>query len=86
MEAFIFESTVGGNGVTELLYNVEDGQQVELEDALTVMAENFDACGCNSGCPECIFQYGCDEDNKDYTFDKSGLITRLDNLSTAEDD
>ncbi len=85
-EAFIFESTVGGNGVTELLYNVEDGQQVELQDALSVMAENFDACGCNSGCPECIFQYGCDENNKDYTFDKSGLITRLENLSTAGND
>ncbi len=86
VEAFIFESTIGGNGVTELLYNVEDGKLVELEDALSVMAENFDACGCKSGCPECIFQYGCDEDNKDYTFDKSGLITRLDSLSAANDD
>lgn len=84
-EAFIFESTVGGNGVTELLYNVENGRPVELKDALSVMAENFSECDCSSGCPECLFQYGCDEDNKDYTFDKSGLLQRLDDLSPADD-
>ncbi|MFQ3476684.1 DEAD/DEAH box helicase [Halonotius sp. F2-221B] len=79
-EAFIFESTVGGNGVTDLLYNVENGELVELTDALSVMKENFSECECSSGCPECIFQYGCDEDNKDYTFDKTGLLNLLDGL------
>jgi ATP-dependent helicase YprA (DUF1998 family) len=82
-EAFIFEGTVGGNGVTDLLYNVENSELVELTDALSVMEENFSECECTSGCPECVFQYGCDEDNKDYTFDKNGLIKLLDGLTPA---
>jgi ATP-dependent helicase YprA (DUF1998 family) len=84
-EAYIFESTVGGNGVTDLLYNVENGIQVELEDALSVMTQNIEECDCSSGCPECIYQYGCDENNKDYTFDKAGLINRLEGMKPAED-
>lgn len=69
-EAFVFESTVGGNGVTDLLFGTEDGIHVELKDAIEVMHTNISECDCTSGCPECVYQYGCSENNKDRTFAK----------------
>ncbi|WP_332898914.1 DEAD/DEAH box helicase [Haladaptatus sp. CMSO5] len=69
-QAYVFESAVGGNGVTELLFQVEDGVYVELLDALRVMSENIDGCDCATGCPECLYQYGCSERNRDRTLAK----------------
>jgi ATP-dependent helicase YprA (DUF1998 family) len=69
-EAFVFESAVGGNGVTDLLFQVENDVYVELLDALTVMFQNIDECNCATGCPECLYQYGCSERNRDRTLAK----------------
>lgn len=76
-EAFIIESAVGGNGVTNLLFKREDETYPELVEALKVMYQNIDGCDCSSGCPECIFQYGCSENNKDRTFEKETLTHLL---------
>jgi ATP-dependent helicase YprA (DUF1998 family) len=69
-EAYVFESTVGGNGVTDLLLGKDEGVYTELVEALEVMHTNIDGCDCASGCPECLYQYGCSERNKDRTFSK----------------
>ena len=79
-EAHIFESTIGGNGVTNLLFNREDGQFVELIEALQVMGENIEGCDCTTGCPECIYQYGCDEGNDQRTFDKQQVVEEINRI------
>jgi len=83
-EAFVFESTVGGNGVTDLLFSTEDGIYAEVIDAIEVMHTNIDECDCNSGCPECVYQYGCSEDNKDRTFDKEFTTELLERVLAQE--
>jgi ATP-dependent helicase YprA (DUF1998 family) len=82
-EAFIFEGTIGGNGVTKLLFDRSEGALRELEDSLEVMHENITRCDCAAGCPECIYQYGCDERNDERTFNKEDMLTIVDEL-TAE--
>ena len=79
-EAFVFESTVGGNGVTDLLFGTDDGVYTELVEALQVMYTNTDECDCASGCPECLYQYGCSENNKDRTFSKDGFRDLLSDI------
>jgi ATP-dependent helicase YprA (DUF1998 family) len=34
-------------------------------------------CNCENGCPFCIFQYGCVEQNDPDSFDKEGLLELL---------
>lgn len=81
-EAFVFESAVGGNGVTDLLFQVEDDVYVELFDALTVMHQNIAGCDCATGCPECLYQYGCSERNRDTTLAKELTEELLESLLT----
>jgi ATP-dependent helicase YprA (DUF1998 family) len=79
-EAFVFESTVGGNGVTDLLFGKDEGVYTEFVEALEVIHTNIDGCDCASGCPECLYQYGCSERNKDRTFSKEivgDLLARI---------
>ncbi len=83
-EAFVFESTVGGNGVTDLLFGTDDGVYTELVEALEVMYTNIDGCDCGSGCPECLYQYGCSENNKDRTFSKEGFRDLLAEVMTQD--
>jgi ATP-dependent helicase YprA (DUF1998 family) len=83
-EAFVFESTVGGNGVTDLLFGTDDGVYTELVEALEVMHTNIDGCDCGSGCPECLYQYGCSENNKDRTFSKEGFRELLSDVLAGD--
>lgn len=76
-EAYIFESTVGGNGVTDLLFTTKENVHVELHEALEVMRDNIAECNCSTGCPECIYQHGCSEGNRDPTFAKETVETLL---------
>jgi ATP-dependent helicase YprA (DUF1998 family)/predicted Zn-ribbon and HTH transcriptional regulator len=85
-EAHVFESAVGGNGVTDLLFQVEDGVYVELLDALTVMYENISGCDCSTGCPECLYQYGCSERNRDRTLAKDLTEELLHRVLEQSDD
>jgi ATP-dependent helicase YprA (DUF1998 family) len=34
------------------------------------MFQNIDECNCATGCPECLYQYGCSERNRDRTLAK----------------
>jgi ATP-dependent helicase YprA (DUF1998 family) len=85
-EAFIFEGTIGGNGVTKLLFDRSESTLPELDDALEVMKENISQCSCAAGCPECIYQYGCDERNDERTFNKQDMLAVIDDLSAAPED
>lgn len=85
-EAFIFEGTIGGNGVTKLLFDRSEGALRELEDSLEVMHENITRCDCATGCPECIYQYGCDERNDERTFNKEDMLTIVDELTAEPED
>jgi len=85
-EAFIFEGTIGGNGVTKLLFDRSGSALRELEDALDVMEQNISRCSCAAGCPECIYQYGCDERNDERTFNKKDMLAIVDELSAVPED
>lgn len=85
-EAFIFEGTIGGNGVTKLLFDRSESTLPEIDDALEVMKENISRCSCAAGCPECIYQYGCDERNDERTFNKQDMLAVIDDLSAAPED
>ncbi|WP_302081069.1 DEAD/DEAH box helicase [Salinibaculum rarum] len=85
-EAFIFEGTIGGNGVTKLLFDQSDAGLRQLEDALKVMEENISGCDCAAGCPECVYQYGCDERNDERTFNKEDMLAIVDGLTATPDD
>jgi ATP-dependent helicase YprA (DUF1998 family) len=86
LEAYIFEGTIGGNGVTKLLFDHSDTGLRQLEDALEVMEENIRGCDCAAGCPECVYQYGCDERNDERTFDKEDMLGIIDQLTAVPDD
>jgi ATP-dependent helicase YprA (DUF1998 family) len=85
-EAFIFEGTIGGNGVTKLLFDRSESVLGELEDAFEVMEENISRCNCATGCPECIYQYGCDERNDERTFNKQDMLAVVDELRAEPED
>jgi hypothetical protein len=85
-EGYIFEGTIGGNGVTNLLFDRVDEELRELNDALSVMSENIGECECAAGCPECVYQYGCDERNDERTFDKDRMLQIAEQLTGAPDD
>ena len=88
IEAFLLEAEAGGNGVTQLLLNRDGDTYSELEESIAVILENIERCECNHGCPECLYQYGCDENNSEKTLSKdetADLLERVD-VQTAVDD
>lgn len=80
VEAYLLEAEAGGNGVTQLLFNRDGDAYPELEESVRVIHENIQACACDHGCPECIYQYGCDENNIEKTLSKretEDLLARI---------
>jgi hypothetical protein len=88
IEAYLLEAEAGGNGVTQLLLNRDGDTYPELEESIAVILENIERCECDHGCPECLYQYGCDENNSEKTLSKdetADLLERVD-IQTAADD
>jgi ATP-dependent helicase YprA (DUF1998 family) len=73
-EAYIFESSSGGNGVTDLLFTEHEGEWREFADVLEVIHDNIDECECSGGCPECVYQYGCSVNNDETSLDKEATV------------
>jgi len=73
-EAYIFESSNGGNGVTDLLFSEDAGEFREFADVLEVIHDNVNECECSGGCPECVYQYGCSVNNDETSFDKEATV------------
>ncbi len=53
----IYDSTVGGSGVSKLLYE-------RLEDAYEVALDIVGKCDCEDGCPKCIYDPYCGNNNR----------------------
>ncbi|WP_248908165.1 DEAD/DEAH box helicase [Halocatena marina] len=74
----VYDSDEGGSGITVLLTQ-DDG--AKFERATRIMREMFSPgeskCNCENGCPHCIYQYGCVEQNDPDSFDKEELLELL---------
>ncbi|ELY95129.1 hypothetical protein C483_02156 [Natrialba hulunbeirensis JCM 10989] len=74
----VYDSDEGGSGITVLLTQ-NDGEK--FERAVELMREAFSPdeskCNCENGCPFCIYQYGCVEQNDPESFDKDELLELL---------
>ncbi len=53
----IYDSAVGGSGVAKLLYE-------RLEDAYEVALDIVGKCDCEDGCPKCVYDPYCGNNNK----------------------
>lgn len=73
----IFESQEGGSDVARLLFERSGGEFRAFDRAVDLMQEQF-RCDCESGCPSCLYQYGCDVRNDQRLFDRDGLRNILD--------
>jgi len=74
----VYDSDEGGSGITVLLTQ-DDGEK--FERAVELMREAFSPdeskCNCENGCPFCLYQYGCVEQNDPESFDKEELLNLL---------
>jgi ATP-dependent helicase YprA (DUF1998 family) len=73
----VYDSDEGGSGITVLLTQ-DDGEK--FEEATDLMRKAFaeeSECNCENGCPFCIYQYACVEQNDPDSFDKAGLLDLL---------
>ncbi|WP_158056023.1 DEAD/DEAH box helicase [Halorussus halophilus] len=59
---YVFDSQEGGAEISRILVEEDDGEYPQFNDAMELVKEHFD-CDCESGCPLCVYQYGCDQWN-----------------------
>ncbi|MFC4440495.1 MULTISPECIES: DEAD/DEAH box helicase [Natrialbaceae] len=72
----LFDSQEGGADVARLLV-AEGGERHEnFQTAVDLLTDHFH-CDCDTGCPLCLYQYGCDTRNRDDTFDRDSILTTL---------
>lgn len=74
----VYDSDEGGSGITVLLTQ-DDGEK--FKRAVELMREAFSPdeskCNCENGCPFCLYQYGCVEQNDPESFAKDELLDLL---------
>jgi hypothetical protein len=76
----IYEDIDGGYGITDLLLTIgRQGEYVRLREALQIISEHVSGavCGCDDGCPYCLYQYGCAERNRASSLSRRGLKAAL---------
>lgn len=78
----VFESQEGGLDVARLLFERSEGNFRAFDRAVELMQEQFN-CDCESGCPSCLYQYGCDVRNDQQSFNRDGLQDILDSHGLA---
>lgn len=81
---YLFDTILGGNGICETLFYLIDGKYKNLEGAIETIKKSFGDC-CISGCPHCIYQYGCYKHNNPEFFNKSQLLKILKTPYKLED-
>jgi hypothetical protein len=81
----VYDFDEGGSGITVLLTQ-ENGEKFEraVEKMKDAFSPSESKCDCENGCPFCIYQYGCAEQNDPESFDKEGLLNLLDHDLTIE--
>jgi hypothetical protein len=72
---YIFDAQEGGAEITRTLIEDIEGTFKNFDDAMELVERHYE-CDCESGCPLCTYQYGCDEYNDPDTLDRK-LVTRL---------
>jgi ATP-dependent helicase YprA (DUF1998 family) len=73
---FLYEDVEGGYGILDLLLKKdEQGELPNLQRALAIIAAHTDgtACGCQDGCPICLYQYGCCDRNRPQSLTRTGV-------------
>lgn len=76
----IYDSIVGGSGVSKLLYD-------RLEDAYEVALDIVGKCDCEDGCPKCIYDPYCGNNNKILSRKKSlRLISEVMKGTSSKDE
>jgi len=70
---YVYDGDEGGSGITVLLSDDAGDSDSNFQQALDILVETFD-CDCDSGCPFCLYQYGCTDQNDPDSFDKEGLL------------
>lgn len=67
---YVFDSQEGGAEIARILIEEEDGSFPRFEEAMELVRDHFD-CECDSGCPLCVYQYGCDRQNRPDSIDRT---------------
>ncbi|KAB1184759.1 MULTISPECIES: DEAD/DEAH box helicase [Haloferax] len=82
---YLFDSQEGGAQITRLLVEADDDEFRNFEEAIDLIEEHFQ-CKCDSGCPLCVFQYGCDTYNDPQTLARNDVSALLDHGVTLAAD
>ena len=70
---YVFENETGGSGVTVLLTMGSGDSRQKFDTAIDLIKKAF-KCDCDNGCPFCIYQYGCENQNDPETIAKDDLM------------
>lgn len=81
---YLFDSQEGGAQITRLLVEEDDSTFRNFKEAMDLVSDHFE-CECDTGCPLCVYQYGCDTYNAPETLERdvvselvdSGLLLTL---------
>lgn len=74
---YVFDNEAGGSGITVLL-TIGSGDTREKFDTAVDLIEDAFECDCDNGCPFCIYQYGCENQNDPDTIGKTDLMELID--------
>lgn len=69
---YIFDSQEGGAQISRILIEEDNGNLPRFEEAMDLVETHFD-CDCDTGCPLCVYQYGCDRRNDPHTLDRRSI-------------
>ena len=68
----MFDSQEGGAEISRILVEEDEGSFTQFQEAMELIQEHF-GCDCDSGCPLCVYQYGCDRRNAPDTLDRKSI-------------
>ena len=69
---YVFDSQEGGAEISRILVEEDEGSFTQFQEAMELIQEHF-GCDCDSGCPLCVYQYGCDRRNAPDTLDRKSI-------------
>jgi ATP-dependent helicase YprA (DUF1998 family) len=74
---FVYDGDEGGSGISVLLTEAgEADDTTNFQQAVEIISETYE-CDCESGCPFCLYQYGCTNHNAPDSFEKADAIELL---------
>lgn len=73
---YVYDDEAGGAGITTLLTRTDGEDHPNFDRTMELMDQNLE-CGCDDGCPFCLYQYQCSVRNDPETFDKAAVQSLL---------